>query len=109
MRPGKRKSKHARRERHIDYMIWVKTLPCLARDAGGCTPDEDGHVEAAHVGDAVGRYGREDLDTVPLCSMHHRINGFDTYSGPFKGWSRLERFAWATKAITETRAAYKGR
>lgn len=110
MRPSARGTKHSRRERHFGYMLFVKHRCCAVLYMKGvetlCTYDEDGNVEAAHVGPRVGPRA-SDLDTIPLCSLHHRIDGWDTYSGPFKGWTREQRRAWAEKEIAVVRACWE--
>jgi len=48
--------------------------------------------------------GKDDV-AIPLCARHHMQ--LHAACGVFKGWTRLERFAWAMKAIAETRAAFE--
>ena len=105
---SERGSSHRRRPRHIDHMLRVKAQPCAACLAFGpdprCQRDEDGMNEAAHVGERKG-YRADDLDVITLGAYHHRINGWDTYSGPFAGWSREQRRTWAAEQIGKARAA----
>lgn len=104
MKPGKRKTKYAQRERDIDYMLWVKTLPCLLAgnpEAGPCT----GVVEADHAGErGLGQKAPDDT-CIPLCSGHHldrhACTGF--FRGRPKPWKR----EWRAEAIEKTRAAHR--
>ena len=54
--------------RNPAYLRWIRTQPCVVR---GC-----GHsfrfVEAAHVGERGLSQRCSDLETIPLCSHHHR-------------------------------------
>lgn len=61
---SKRTSKYARRKRYIDYMLWIKTNPCM------CCGVKRG-IEAAHCGDRA--YGQkcDDRETLPLCKEDH--------------------------------------
>lgn len=98
-----------RMSRDVAYMLWVKTQPCAARwlpGAGPCTP---GFVEAAHTysdGRALSAKS-DDAACIPLCMHHHRIDGLDTYSGPFRGWSLEQRRTWVARIVEETRARYE--
>lgn len=100
------KTKHARRERHFGYMLAQKKRDCVVCEEFGndprCRRNEDHENEAAHVGERVG-YRADDMDTVPIGAFHHRIQGWDTYSGPFAGWSKMQRREWAARQIARAR------
>ena len=104
MKPGKRKTKYALRERDLDYCLWVKTLPCLlagVASAGQCS----GVVEADHAGDRGMGQKCPDNETIPLCSSHHldrhACTGF--FRGRPKPWKR----EWRHSAIAKTQAAHR--
>jgi hypothetical protein len=86
------------------YLAWVRTLPCVVgypwfRAMNCC----DGRIHAHH---AIHRsQGGKDRDAIPLCEKHHRQ--WHEANGVFAEFSRLERFAWAVRAIAETRATHK--
>ena len=106
MRPGKRKSKYARRKRDFAYMKWVKTLPCLlnARQHGACS----GVVEADHAGlDSGLGQKAPDNTCIPLCSRHHRDR--HAAMGMFFDRSRAWKRAWRLMAIDKTQAEYAAR
>jgi len=42
-----------------------------------------------------------------MCAQHH-LDWHDC-AGVFRGWTHLMRWAWATRAISETQAAYAAR
>ena len=61
-RPGPPRKGPARDE---DYKAWIRTLPCCACGAQGCS-------EAAHTGDDGGMSMKaSDYSCVPLCSFCH--------------------------------------
>lgn len=105
LRRGKKRSKYATRERNVDYMLWVKTLPCSARQYGPCS----GVVEADHAG-ARG-LGRKcpDEETIPICTGHHRER--TDFSGAFKTWNRdmMRAFLAASLVITQDLARRCGK
>lgn len=103
MRKGSRKTKYAMRERDIDYMLWVKTLPCLLAGVDGAGPCT-GVVEADHAGlRGMGQKAPDDT-CIPLCSGHHldrhACTGF--FRGRPKEWKR----DWRLCAIAETQAQH---
>lgn len=78
------------RERHIDHMLLVKKLPCVALglETGKCR----GPIEADHAGRRGTGQKCDDRETIPLCSYHHRCrHGF---AGPFKGWVQEQMREW---------------
>lgn len=92
-RPEPRRSERAR---DVDFMLRVKTLPCLARDLSECS----GPTEADHAGRRPMGRKCSDRETVPLCSLHHRQR--TDFSGPFKSWNGLQMRAWLDEAILTT-------
>lgn len=102
MRPGKRKTKYARRERDIDYMLLVKGLRCFLAGVDGAGPCT-GVTEADHAGErGLGQKAPDDT-CIPLCSGHHldrhACTGF--FRGREKHWKR----EWRIDAIEKTRVA----
>lgn len=92
MRRGSKRSSYAERPRHVQYMLWVKTLPCsvamlmgnvlLQYPCAGCT-------EADH--DSRGRglsHKSHDSTVVPMCTTHHVHRTMHT--GVFKHCTRDE-------------------
>ncbi len=78
----------------LAYLGRVHALPCFLAN-GFC----QGPLHAHH---AIHRsQGGDDRDAIPLCSKHHR--DWHECTGPFRGLSRLERFAWSVDAISRTR------
>lgn len=87
-------------------LAWVRTQRCLLYQPslhmrcecwGGIHPHHAIHRSQ----------GGKDDAAVPLCFRHHRA--WHDHDGVFKGLSRLERFAWAVRAIAATQAAYEAR
>ena len=82
------------------YLAWVRTLECRLW-SGECA----GNVHAHH---AIHRsQGGKDRDAVALCLVHHDF--WHRHAGPFRGLSKLQRFAWAQQAISATQKLYEGR
>ena len=73
------------RERCPDYLVWIRTLPCVVclRVSGGLTV-----IEAAHT-NALGPRGigqkTSDFSAIPLCATHHRENP-DSYHHLGERW-----------------------
>ncbi len=75
------KTKYKSRPRDTARMLWIKTLPCAARDpmlplaaVGPCL----GPVEADHAGGGSGMGRKADDSTcIPLCQRHHRSPGLE--------------------------------
>lgn len=90
------------RARDVDYMIWVKTQPCLvASDL--C----EGGIDAHHAGKRHGMSTKaDDATCIPLCHRHHIE--WHGACGPFKGWSKDQRHAFAVESIAKTQAAHEG-
>jgi hypothetical protein len=79
------------------YLAWVRSRGC---EAGSyqCA----GWIHAHH---AIHRSqgGRDDV-AIPLCGKHHQ--DWHNHTGPFRGLSRLQLFAWSMAAIERTQRAY---
>jgi len=63
------------------YLVVVRLLPCIVP---GCCPNEPGG-EAHHVYTEGGAMKCSDLDTVPICTLHHTqgpqaVDGFNQQS-----------------------------
>ena len=102
MKPGKRKSKYALRERDLEFMRWVKTLPCLLVGEGPYSSV----VEADHAGLDVGMGQKaDDMTCVPLCSSHHLDRHACT--GFFRGRGRLWKRSWRREAIAKTQQLHR--
>lgn len=104
-RRGAKKSKYARRPRAIDYMLFVKTLPCAAFGVSAeyqC----DGPIEADHAGERGLGQKSPDSTCIPLCSSHHRHR--HNVSGAFAGWSRERMRAWLNQRICVTQRLAMG-
>lgn len=104
--PFKRRSARriTKRAACLPYILFVKTLPCLASWAAGCS----GRVQACHVATSADQKGTgmkvPDAQAVPLCRKHH--DDWDGRAGqarnPFAGWSKDERYALATEWVSAT-------
>lgn len=62
--PRSKTGRYARRDRQREYMLWVKTQPCLVC---GRKP-----TEAAHTGSRGFGQKAPDQFVIPLCPDHHR-------------------------------------
>jgi len=96
-------TKYRRRERDVDFMLFVLTQPCAVRSlarAGAC----DGRVQADHAG-ARGLGVKAPDDTcIPLCMKHHGQR--TDYRGFFKNWKGPQMRAWADLAIHQIQNLY---
>jgi hypothetical protein len=89
------RSAYRGRERDVDYMLWVKRLPCLMRGIWGTC---SGPVEADHAGlRGVGRKSH-DSTCIPLCRYHHGASRFP------RAWLQAQRRAWLHAAVVYTQA-----
>lgn len=104
--PSKRPSKYARRERDFDYMMFVKTLPCLIAGLEGAGPCS-AVVEADHAGIRGIGQKAPDRTCVPLCSAHHLDRGAHTgyFRNRTKEWAR----EWRAAAIVKTQLTHAER
>lgn len=88
---------------NLDYVLWVKTLPCKMRVQDACS----GPTEAHHAGRRGLGQKAHDETCIPLCTKHHRA--WHDASGVFKTWRRDERRKWTEKQIRFTQAAWNSR
>jgi hypothetical protein len=95
------RSKYKRRERDVDYMLWVRKLPCAAREI-----DErcDGHVQADHAGRRGMGQKADDRTCIPLCAKHHEQRA--SFHGPFRDWTQDRMRTWLLDCIARTQDAY---
>lgn len=98
MKRSSKKNSYARRARFTDHMVWVKTLPCAARDLEGhqC----EGVIEADHAGTRGMGRKCHDFQTIPLCKAAH-----DARPGrrpPFDRMTRESFREWLDLCINET-------
>lgn len=100
----KRKTKYAERERDFDFMMFVKSLPCLIaglEGAGHCSSV----VEPDHVGvRGIGQKAPDDT-CVPLCSTHHLDR--HAHTGYFRYRSKEWTREWREEAIRKTQAEHQ--
>lgn len=75
-------SRYRDRPRDFAFMMFVKTLPCMWRDLGGCA----GPIEADHAGRRGLGQKAPDNTCVPACQHHHRQR--TDHSGPFRAMTR---------------------
>src|SRR6266404_1255448 len=62
-------TRYSRRARQLEYMGWIKTLPCAVC---GRQASEYFAIEAAHCGPRVLSQKTDDRNCIPLCVQHHR-------------------------------------
>lgn len=93
MKPGKRKTAHARRERHWGFMAFTRSQPCdvrqsyvkefrfsIYRDLAPCL----GAVQFMHLPLTVGRRRGPDMHGAAGCEVHHHdIDGDVGGKGPW--------------------------
>ncbi len=102
-RPTPRRSS---RVRDTSYLLFVKTLPCAARDIGLDTAYPCfGEVEADHAGRRPMGRKADDATTIPLCQQHHHDRG--SFSGAFKTFNQAGMRAWLAEAIEQTQAMWR--
>lgn len=89
-------------------MLWVKTLPCAAREVGlDSAYPCGGVVEADHAGRrGLGQKASDDT-TYPICTQHHRER--TDFSGAFKSWTNPQMRAWLAEQVEQTQAAWRAR
>lgn len=99
---------YRRRPRDLEYMKWVKRLPCAVKsmDAGPDASACSGKVEADHAGrKPAGWRKAPDRTCIPMCQRHHQ--GRELYTGVFKDWSRDQMRTWLDEMIHRTQAEYQ--
>ena len=83
------------------YVRWIHTLGCLARDDHRC----QGPIEAHHAGDRGLSQRAHDRTAIPLCLYHHRC--WHDHSGWCRGWDRARRREWTTARIVHLARAWE--
>jgi hypothetical protein len=99
----RRRSKYRQRERHTDYMLFVKTLRCCAANLPGHTCS--GPIEADHANYQHGKGEKcHDSEVISLCKRGHeqKTNAHGPGSGPFKGWDLDRMREWLLEQIAHT-------
>lgn len=105
------RTSYRRRERDLEFMRWVRKLPCAVRaeapDPRNAPTPCTGRVEADHMGErALGRKA-EDTTCAPMCWRHHRER--TDHSGSFRALTREDVRAWRARAIERTQAEWSQR
>lgn len=96
----RKRTKYARRERHVDYMLAVKAmLPCILSHLGEC----EGVVEADHAGDRGLGQKSHDNTVIPLCTRHHRDR--TDLTGFFSSFDRATMREWRHARVAETQVS----
>jgi len=94
------RSKYARRPRDLDYLAWVRTLPCCAPGMFACGwRAEAHHAGARGLGQKAG-----DHTAIPLCRIDH--DHLHNATGTFAGWTKAQRRAWQDKQAALTLDRY---
>lgn len=101
-----RLNSYRKRQRHLDWMVWVKSQPCvismLAVERADNTPSNDpcsGWIEADHVGPrAMGRKSH-DFECLPACKKHHDAR--PGRRGPFARLDRQAMRSWIVDALAD--------
>lgn len=104
MRRGAKRSKYARRERHWDFMSFVRGLLCSVEEDRP-DPDHDptpcsGEIEADHAGRRGIGQKADDRTCIPMCSGHHRERTDHSWS--FKHLNQEQLRAWIARQILRT-------
>ncbi len=97
-RRGPRRSTYRRRPRFIDYMLFVKTLPCAAAIVEGHVCE--GPIEADHAGERGFGQKAHDSTVIPMCQLAHRQR--TDFSGPFKTWNQARMREFLVGRIVQT-------
>lgn len=116
LNPRRKTPRRSERVRDAAFLSWLhETQSCCVRRYLA-TLDEfridetlacSGPKEADHMGQRPHGRRADDGTAVILCQFHHRCR--HDFSGPFKGWTRIEMAAFKAWAIAETQAAYARR
>lgn len=93
------KGSYARRERDVEHMLLVKSLPCALSGVAGAGPCS-GPVEADHMGERGLGQKCSDNECGPLCTRHHRHR--TESKGFFEPMSKEERRHWCKLTIART-------
>lgn len=106
MRRRPKSTSYSRRERYVDYMLWVKTLPCAAQLVAGHVCQ--GPIEADHAGERGFGQKAHDNTCIPMCTLGHRER--TDFSGPFRSWNKaaMREFLVGRIIHTQRYAAARG-
>lgn len=100
IRPSRRRSTYRRRPRDLEFMAWIRRLPCVVRtlppDPNRITPCS-GPVEADHLGARCLSHKADDRTCAPLCRQHHRER--TDHSGAFRSLVQVELRAWRDRVL----------
>lgn len=101
-RPPSHRKAGPRRGRVLDpeYPALVRQLPCAARFLNHQCADR---IEAHHMGTRGLGQKADDRTAVPLCRRAHRA--WHDCTGPFAGWPKVKRRAFAEESIARTQRA----
>jgi hypothetical protein len=100
MRQRRDQPRRSGRVRDVPYMVWVKTLACVARGLPGhvCA----GPIEADHAGPRPLGRKADDRTCIPLCQLGHRER--TDHTGCFRFMSKAEMRSWLDGQIAATQA-----
>ncbi len=107
-------TKYKSRERDTEYMLFVKTMPCMvyqldaiqcmsvAKQDGGpsLVTKCSGDVEADHKSSGALSHKSKDNTVIPLCQLHHRER--TDHTGSFKHYKQADMRAFVVAAIQMT-------
>jgi hypothetical protein len=105
IRAARKRSKYRSRERHVDYMLGVKQLPCAAMSVPGHACD--GPIEADHAGPRSTGRKAHDSTVIPLCRQGHRER--TDFAGPFRSWNQATMRDWLLGRIPVTQRLMRER
>ncbi len=89
----------------LAYLGWLHTQPCVFF---AFYPNHEcsGGIQSSHLRHNTGLGLKEaDRNAVPMCRALHEA--WEQHRGPFRGLSKLQRFAIFTQWIADTQATYK--
>lgn len=120
MRRRRGSTKYSRRERDLERMAWIKTLPCaiggnrtnqsaVAAELWlGPPPDRCRRAVEAHHAGEHGLGAKPDDDTcIPLCDHHH--DALTDRRGVFSGWQKYGLKIWELAVVAHYQAMYAAR
>lgn len=99
MRARSPTNSYRKRERFLDYMMAVKSLPCAAVIVPGHVCE--GPIEADHAGPRGIGQKAHDGTVIPLCRLAHRQR--TDFSGVFRDWNQAKMRDFLFGRIMQTR------
>lgn len=111
MRRSGRKSKYKRRERDVDFMLWVNRQPCAVPTFFGTDFSSGpsrlcyGRVQADHAGRRGIGQKADDKTCIPLCEKHHAAR--NDFTGMFKTWDQAMMRTWLARQVEATQAEFR--